>query len=67
MMTKVKRGPSKASKDAARYLLKHPGTTAQELAEKFGINVTTIYRATWWKARAQQEESWGNEGSEPQQ
>lgn len=48
-MTIVHRGPSAASKKAAKYLSKHPNTTAQELAEKFGVNVTTIYRSAWWK------------------
>lgn len=50
-MTKVQRGPSKASKDAAKFLGKNPDATAQLLAEKFGLNVTTIYRSAWWKNR----------------
>lgn len=65
-MTKVQRGPSKASKDASKYLQKHPNATAQELSAKFGINVTTVYRATWWKARAQTEGKWGKQGGKDQ-
>lgn len=52
-MTKVQRGLSTASKKAATYLQKHPDATAKELAKKFGVSLTTIYRAPWWKAKAQ--------------
>lgn len=48
-MTIVHRGPSTASKKAARYLSTHPTATARQLAVKFGLNITTIYRSAWWK------------------
>ena len=45
-----KRGPSSGSKRAAKYFAEHPDATAKELAKKFAIDLTTIYRATWWQA-----------------
>lgn len=45
------RGPSAAVIKAASHLQKHPGTTAPELAKKFGVNEATIYRAAWYKNR----------------
>lgn len=44
-MTKVQRGQSKATKEAMLYWAKNPEKTAQDVSAKFGINVTTIYRA----------------------
>lgn len=46
---KTKRGPSQAVKDAKAFLLAAPDTSAQFLAIKFGINLSTIYRSDWWK------------------
>lgn len=45
------RGLSAASKDAAKFLEKHPETTAAELAKRFRIALTTVYRAPWWKKK----------------
>jgi hypothetical protein len=44
------RGPSAATKQAERYLLKNMPVSAKDLAARFKIDVSTIYRATWWKA-----------------
>lgn len=49
MKEKNKRGPSEASKAAERYLGRNPGTPAADLAKKFKVALTTIYRAPWWK------------------
>lgn len=45
------RGPSQAAIKAAEYVKKHPGIKGPELAKRFGLNLTTVYRAAWWKAR----------------
>lgn len=45
------RGPSTATKKAERFFAKTPTATARELANKFGIDTATIYRAEWWKNR----------------
>lgn len=47
----IRRGLSAASKDAAKFLEKHPDTTAAELAKRFRIAITTVYRAPWWKKK----------------
>lgn len=54
---KATRGPSAKSKKAQAYLLKHPAATALELAKKFKISHTTVYRAPWWINR--------NKGEQP--
>lgn len=50
---KNKRGPSQSVKDAKAFLLAAPDTSAQFLAIKFGINLSTIYRSDWWKEAKQ--------------
>lgn len=45
------RGLSAASKAAGQYLEKHPDASPADLAKKFKIALTTVYRAPWWKAR----------------
>lgn len=52
------RGPTKAVKKASAYLKDHPHTEAKLLAEKFEIDVSTIYRSSWWlenKAKIEQD------------
>lgn len=44
------RGPSKACAKAGEYHAKHPEMPLPELAKKFGIDLSTIYRSNWWKA-----------------
>ena len=44
-----KRGKSQAVKDAMAHLAANPTATAQFLAVKFGLNISTIYRSNWWK------------------
>lgn len=44
------RSQSQATLKAAEYLKRNPGTPAYKLAQKFGVDVTTIYRSPWWKA-----------------
>ena len=48
-MSKVSRGPSKAQKDAEKYFAKNPESSAAELAKRFGVALSTIYRADWFK------------------
>lgn len=48
-----RRGQSSAAKSAERYLANHPETQAADLAKKFKIALTTVYRAPWWKNRPQ--------------
>lgn len=43
------RGPSDANKRAERFYMLHPGMSAKELSKKFKIDLSTIYRAPWWK------------------
>lgn len=51
------RGPSQAALKAKAYALKHPDKlTAEQLAKKFGINPTTVYRSDWWKGRKNPEQ-----------
>lgn len=50
---KTTRGPSTATKQAQAYLKKHPEVEGGFLARKFGLSVSTIYRADWWKNRPQ--------------
>jgi DNA-binding MarR family transcriptional regulator len=45
------RGPSEAVKSAKRYLAANPDITGSELAHKFKIDLSTIYRSSWWKTR----------------
>lgn len=52
---KVKRGLSAASKAAARHLERNPDASADDLAKKFKIAITTVYRAPWWKARLKEQ------------
>lgn len=54
---KKTRGQSSSSKAAERHLEKYPGTPAKELAKKFKIDLSTIYRSAWWKKNNQQGES----------
>jgi len=49
MSDKKKRGPSSASERAKNYFKQHPETSGPELAKRFKIDVTTVYRAKWWK------------------
>lgn len=51
------RGPSQAVKEATEYLKLHPGTSADILAIKFGLNITTVYRSDWWKKYRTQKEA----------
>lgn len=46
------RGPSKAAIKASQYLGKNPNVTAQQLADRFGIDVTTVRRSAWWQNRS---------------
>lgn len=51
-MDQVKRrGASSASKAAGKYLEKHPDATAKEMAKKFKIDLSTVYRSEWWTNR----------------
>lgn len=45
------RGPSKAAIKASQYLGRNPNVTARQLADRFGIDVTTVRRSAWWKNR----------------
>lgn len=49
---KKTRGQSSSSKAAERHLEKYPGTPAKELAKKFKIDLSTIYRSVWWKDKS---------------
>lgn len=49
------RGPSQAVKDAQEYLRAHPEATVKFLAVKFGLDIATIYRSSWWKDRPRAE------------
>lgn len=50
------RGSSNAVKKAADYERKHPGQlSGDQLAKKFGVHPTTIYRADWWRNRIKPE------------
>lgn len=40
---------SKQAYKAQRLLAANPGITGAELARKTGLNITSIYRASWWK------------------
>lgn len=51
-----KRPPSSALRDAENYQKKHPGQlSGDQLAKKFGVHPTTIYRADWWRNRIKPE------------
>jgi len=45
------RGLSQAANKAAEYCKKHPETKGADVARKFGLNLTTVYRSAWWKQR----------------
>lgn len=46
------KGLTLAAKKAAAYAAKHPGElNAEQLAKKFGLHPSTVYRADWWKNR----------------
>lgn len=45
------RGQSKATQAAEKYLEKNPSAKAAEIAAKFGIDLSTVTRSAWWKAR----------------
>ncbi len=45
------RTQSAASQQAAAYLKLYPRTTAQDLAEKFGLSISAVQRAKYWKER----------------
>lgn len=51
------RGPSQAALKAKAYAQKHPELNAEQLAKKFGINPTTVYRSDWWRNRASKQEA----------
>lgn len=51
--TQKRRGPSAASKQAERYLKKNPTASAKDLAIRFKIDISTVYRAPWWRAAQQ--------------
>lgn len=51
MQKEPKRRQTSAAASAERYLLAHPETPAADLAKKFKIALTTVYRAPWWKNR----------------
>jgi len=50
--TRNRRGPAEATKEAERYLQANPTAKAKDVAATFKIDVSTVYRATWWKNRA---------------
>jgi hypothetical protein len=41
--------PTAAARAARDHLKKHPLATARELADKFKLDTSSIYRAQWWK------------------
>lgn len=47
----MSRGLSQAATKAAAYCRKHPDVKGPEVARKFGLNLTTVYRSAWWKQR----------------
>jgi len=47
------RGSSKAAIKAAEFLTKNPTMLPMQLAMKFGLDVSTVYRAKWWKDHQQ--------------
>lgn len=44
---------SKQAEKAQRLLEKNPAISGAELARKTGLNVTSIYKAHWWKKHKQ--------------
>lgn len=55
MQQEQKRRQTSAAASAERYLAAHPETPAADLAKKFKIALTTVYRAPWWKNRAKEQ------------
>lgn len=53
MQQEPKRRQTSAAASAERYLKANPETPAADLAKKFKIALTTVYRAPWWKNRAE--------------
>lgn len=46
------KGMTAAAKKASAYVLKHPGEmNAEQIAKKFGLHPSTVYRSEWWKQR----------------
>lgn len=46
------KGMTTAAKKAAAYVQKHPHElNAEQIAKKFGIHPSTVYRSDWWKSR----------------
>jgi hypothetical protein len=43
--------PSAAAEKAAAYLKANPGTTAMELAKKFGLSLSAVVASKYWKGR----------------
>lgn len=43
--------PSAAAEKAATYLKANPGTTAMELAKKFGLSLSAVVASKYWKGR----------------
>jgi len=43
--------PSAAAEKAAIYLKANPGTTAMELARKFGLSLSAVVASKYWKER----------------
>lgn len=46
------KGMTAAAKKASAYVAKHPGElNAEQVAKKFGLHPSTVYRSEWWKTR----------------
>lgn len=46
------KGLSGAAKSAAAWVAKHPGQlNAEQIAKKFKLHPSTVYRSAWWKNR----------------
>lgn len=45
---------TRKSEKAQRLLTADPKITGAELARKTGLNITSIYRAPWWKEHIKQ-------------
>lgn len=50
------KGLTMAAKLAAAYVAKHPGAlNAEQIAKKFKLHPSTVYRSDWWKNRVKPE------------
>lgn len=45
-----RRGPSNAMQEAEKFFAENGHITGKELAERFKIDQSTIYKAGWWIA-----------------